>query len=110
MLWKKVAKSKYQSDWTPDYFVLTKQTSFIYYCEIFQFADGRPGNFSASITIHTYVADWALLVAQMVKDLPAMQETQVLSLGQEDPLENGNPLQHLPGECHGQRSQAGYST
>ena len=30
---------------------------------------------------------WALLVAQMVKDLPAMQETQVWSLGQEDPLE-----------------------
>ena len=29
---------------------------------------------------------WASLVAQMVKNLPAMQETQVLSLGQEDPL------------------------
>ena len=28
-------------------------------------------------------------VAQMVKNLPAMQETQVQSLGQEDPLENG---------------------
>ena len=28
------------------------------------------------------------LVAQMVQNLPAMQETQVLSLGQEDPLEN----------------------
>ena len=26
-------------------------------------------------------------VAQMVKNLPAMQEIQVLSLGQEDPLE-----------------------
>ena len=26
-------------------------------------------------------------VAQMVKNLPAMQETQVLSLGWEDPLE-----------------------
>ena len=30
---------------------------------------------------------WASLVAQMVKNLPAMQETQVQSLGQEDPLE-----------------------
>ena len=30
---------------------------------------------------------WAYLVAQMVKNLPAMQETQVQSLGQEDPLE-----------------------
>ena len=27
------------------------------------------------------------LVAQMVKNLPAMQETQVHSLGQEDPLQ-----------------------
>ena len=30
---------------------------------------------------------WALLVAQMVKNLPAMQETRVQFLGQEDPLE-----------------------
>ena len=29
----------------------------------------------------------AFLVAQMVKNLPAMQETQVKSLGREDPLE-----------------------
>ena len=28
-------------------------------------------------------------VAQMIKNLPAMQETWVLSLGQEDPLEKG---------------------
>ena len=34
------------------------------------------------------------MVAQMVKNLPAMQETQLLSLGGEDPLEKGiiNPL------------------
>ena len=31
----------------------------------------------------------ASLVAQMVKNLPPMQETQVRSLGQEDPLEKG---------------------
>ena len=30
---------------------------------------------------------WASLVSQMVKNLPAMQETQVQSLGQKDPLE-----------------------
>ena len=30
-----------------------------------------------------------ILVAQMVKNLPAMWETQVQSLGQEDPLEKG---------------------
>ena len=31
----------------------------------------------------------ASLVAQMVKNLPAVQETWVQSLGQEDPLEKG---------------------
>ena len=31
----------------------------------------------------------AFLVAQMLKNLPAMQETQVHSLGWEDPLEKG---------------------
>ena len=30
-----------------------------------------------------------LLVSQMVKNLPAMQETQVQFLGQEDPVEKG---------------------
>ena len=35
-------------------------------------------------------------MAQWVKDLPAMQETQVLSLGWEDALEeeDGNPFQY----------------
>ena len=32
---------------------------------------------------------WASLVAQMVKNLPAVQETLVRSLGREDPLEKG---------------------
>ena len=32
---------------------------------------------------------WAFLVAQLVKNLPATQETWVRSLGWEDPLENG---------------------
>ena len=32
---------------------------------------------------------WASLVAQALKNLPAMQETQVRSLGWEDPLEKG---------------------
>ena len=30
---------------------------------------------------------WASVVSQLVKNLLAMQETQILSLGQEDPLE-----------------------
>ena len=33
--------------------------------------------------------DWASLVAQTVKNLPAVQETQLRSLGWEDPLEKG---------------------
>ena len=32
---------------------------------------------------------WASLVAQLVKNLPAMQETWVRTLGWEDPLEKG---------------------
>ena len=47
----------------------------------------------------------------MVTNLPAMQETQVQSLGGEDPLEKEivtTPV-FLPGESHGQRSLMGYS-
>ena len=45
---------------------------------------------------------WAFLVAQMVKNLSAMQETGVQSLGQENPLEKemATPV-FLPGEFHG---------
>ena len=43
-----------------------------------------------------HLAEGASLVAQVVKNLPAMQETRVRSLGGEDPLEEGigNPLQY----------------
>ena len=34
---------------------------------------------------------WASLVVQMVKNPPAVQETQVQSLGREGPLEKGMP-------------------
>ena len=46
----------------------------------------------------------------MVKNLPAVQETQVWSLGWEDPLETGiaTTLVFLPGEFHRQRSLASY--
>ena len=53
---------------------------------------------------------WASLVAQMVKNPPAVQETWVWSLGWEDPLEKGmapTPA-FLPEEFHGQRSLVGY--
>ena len=47
----------------------------------------------------------------MVKNMPAMQDIRVRSLGWEDPLEEGwlPPPVLLPGESHGQRSLAGYS-
>ena len=54
---------------------------------------------------------WASLLAQMVKNLPAVQETLVRSLGQEDLLEKGMAIHSvfLPGESHGQGTLAGYS-
>ena len=47
----------------------------------------------------------------MVKNLPAMQETQLQSLGQEDPLEKEMATHSsiLAGESHRQRSLVGYS-
>jgi len=49
------------------------------------------------------------LVAQMVKNSPAMWETWVWSLGREDPLKEDEPI---PYSClenpHGQRSLVGY--
>ena len=39
--------------------------------------------------IKIYSEFWASLVAQMVKNLPTLQETQIQSLGQEDTLEKG---------------------
>ena len=52
------------------------------------------------------VSNWASLVAQMVKNLPAVQETWVQPLGWEDPWRRewlATPV-FLPGESRGQRS------
>ena len=55
-------------------------------------------------------------MTQMVKNLPAMWETWVGSLGREDPVDKELAthssilaLITLPGESRGQRSLAGYS-
>ena len=64
----------------------------------------------ATTTNHHYILV-ASLVAQMVKHLPAMQETWVRFLGQEEALEKEQqptPV-FLPEESHGQRSLTGYS-
>ena len=46
----------------------------------------------------------------MVKDLPAVQEIQVPSVGWKDPLEEGMATHSsiLPGKSHGQRSLMRY--
>ena len=55
----------------------------------------------------------APLVAQRLKHLPAMQETQVQSLRREDALEEEGmttpPWVFLPGELNGQRILVSYS-
>ena len=58
-----------------------------------------------SMFASSYTCLWASLVAQTVKNLPAMQETGIQPLGWEDLLRKV----FLPGEFHGQRSLAGYS-
>ena len=45
------------------------------------------GSFPGEGTGYLFQYSWASLVAQLVKNLPAMQETCVRSLGWEDPLE-----------------------
>ena len=50
-----------------------------------------PSQMQASLAHHMFyhrvVPEWASLIAQSVNHLPAMQETRVRPLGQEDPLE-----------------------
>ena len=50
-------------------------------------------------------------MVQTGKNLPAVQETQVQSLGQEDPLEKEMATHSsiLAWESHGQKNLAGYS-
>ena len=52
---------------------------------------------------------WASLVAQLVKNPPAMRETWVLSLGWEDPWRRERLTTPVfwPGECHGLHSPWG---
>ena len=63
------------------------------------------------MTLATLLKRWcASLVAQMVKNPSAMQESQVPSLGQEDPLEGmATHSSILAWSIHGQRSLVGRS-
>ena len=50
----------------------------------------KPGHSDAALSLGLYlVSSGASLVAQKVKNLPTMQESQVQSLGWENPLEKG---------------------
>ena len=53
----------------------------------------------------------ASLVAHIIKNPPAIQETWIQSLDGEDPLKKGMATTPVfsPGESYGQRSLAGYS-
>ena len=67
-----------------------------------------------SLTQQTFINGlyvWASLVAQKIKNLPAMWETRVWSLEKEDPLEKEMATHSsvLPGESHGSRRLVGYS-
>ena len=66
--------------------------------------------------IISYIYLWVSLIAKLVKNLSAMQETQVQSLGQEDPLEKEMtthstilawriPWTEEPGRLHSMGSQ-----
>ena len=60
-------------------------------------------------TIEYYSTIKAFLIAHLVKNLPAMQETLVRFLGQEDPLEKGKATPVFwPGEFHGLYSPWGH--
>ena len=48
-----------------------------------------PGRFAGEGIGYPLQYSWASLVAQLVKNLPAMWETWILSLVWEDPLEKG---------------------
>ena len=76
-------------------------------------AQGAPATFNDSV-YNSYIFKYRIfnllcsLAAQTVKNLPAMQETQVWSQGWEDSLEEEIPV-FWPREFHGQRSLEAFS-
>ena len=76
------------------YLSLTFMSKLILFCVAWLFS---------FLSAFSHFADkiWASLVAQLVKNPPAMWETWVRSLGWEDPLEKGKAPIFWPGEFHG---------
>ena len=62
--------------------------------------------------IYTYIHISGFPNGSVVKNLPAVPETRVRSLGQEDPMEKEMATHSsiLPGESHGLKSLVGYSS
>ena len=71
--------------WSLGSAVVTRALSCPTACEIFWTRDQS----SVPCVGRQILNHWASVVAQIVKNLPAMQETRVRSLGREDPLEKG---------------------
>ena len=72
---------------------------------------GTPTQGVRNLIVSCTHPSWISLVAQTLKNPPAMQETWVKSLGWKDPLEKEQqptPV-FLPGKPHGQRNLVGYS-
>ena len=93
-------KFLYRQRWVFEVSIFFCWFVYLFLCEHYRF-----------VLLLQWLYPWSYsLVAQMVKNLPAVKETWVWSLGHEDPLEKGIPTSvFLPGEFHGQRSQVGYS-
>ena len=67
----------------------------------------KHGNFQAYLRVDFF---FQKILYCSVKNLPAMRETQIRSLGGEDPLDKGMATHvFLPGEFHGQKSLEGYT-
>ena len=54
-----------------------------------KFVNPTPRSNSPTLSYRPLQYSWASLVAQLVKNLPAMQETWILPQGWKDPLEKG---------------------
>ena len=68
---------------------------FLFLCSIFFFLPPKTKelNFDLSILLLPYLLVQTSIVAQLVKNPPAVWETWVQSLGWEDPREKGKPTQ-----------------
>ena len=69
------------------------------------------GSFHDAMKKRNVSWDWVFLVAQLVKNLPAMWDTRIQSLSQKDPPEKGMATKSsiFAWRIQGQRSLVGYN-